>query len=233
MKYFLYLYFILNSLIHAETHTVRLGNTKIAIIKHKGKGKTFVHLHESEVTALAAARLYVAKEGGTLITLKHSGERNVVFYLRGVRYEFDPNRIFTDKGIRTTLKQFGHYSPAAHFEVKKLANQILVLIPPGKVVAVHNNNRNYSLKEYFPKHSLARDANALYYRSFSNLRNFYFVTRREEYLRLKKLKFNVALQAKHAQDDGSLSYHFANKNYVNIESAYGALSAQLKMLRSA
>lgn len=232
MKYFLYLYFIFNSLIHAETHTLKLGNTKVVIIKQKGKGKTFVHLHENEVTALAAARLYVAKVGGTLITIKHSGERNIVFYLKGVRYEFDPNRIFTDQGIRKTLKKFGRYSPEAHFAVKKLANQILVLIPMGKVVAVHNN-RDYSIKEYFPKHPLARDVKALYYRSNSNHRNFYFVTKRTEFNRLKKLKFNVALQAKNAQDDGSLSYYLANKNYINIETAYGALSTQFKMLRSA
>ncbi|MBA2656627.1 MAG: protein tyrosine phosphatase [Tatlockia sp.] len=232
MNCILYLSFFLSSLFATETYTVKLGNSKVAILKTAGKGKTFVHLHESEVTALKAARIYLMKNGGTLITLKHSGKRNVIFYLKGSRYEFDPNRIFTDKGIRKTLKQFGHYSPKAHAEVKKLAKTIIKLLPPGKIVAVHNN-RFYSIKEYLPKHSLAADIGAMYYQPKSNSRNFYFVTKRQEYKRLKSMKFNVALQSKKAQDDGSLSYYLTEQNYINIEAAYGALNTQLKMLASA
>lgn len=220
------------NLVHAETYKVKLGKTKVSILRQKGTGKTFVHLHQNEVTALAAAKNYVAKEGGSLITLKHSGERNIVFFLEGVRYEFDPNRIFTDNGIKRTLKQFGPYTTMAHQEVKKLANKIIALLPPGKIVAVHNN-RSYSIKEYLPNHALAADAKALFYLPHTNHRNFYFVTNKADFTRLKKLKFNVALQAKNAQDDGSLSYYFAGKPYINVESAYNALEAQLNMLRKA
>ncbi|MBA2709884.1 MAG: protein tyrosine phosphatase [Tatlockia sp.] len=204
----------------------------VQIIKTNGKGKTFVHVHENETTALAAARLYILKKGGTLITLKHSGKRNIVFFLDGVRYEFDPNRIFTSQGIKKTLHKYGHYSQSAFFEVKKLAKEILCLIPPGKIVAVHNN-KNYSLKEYFPTHHLAADSKALAYQPHTSLRNFYFVTKGQEFSRLKRLKYNVALQSHKAQNDGSLSYYYSKKNYINIEAAYGALNAQLKMLRSA
>ncbi|ARG99340.1 protein tyrosine phosphatase [Legionella micdadei] len=232
MKYFLYLFLIVSSLVHAQTHVVKLGDTKVRVIKLHGRGKTFVHLHESEFTALAAAKCFIKREGGSLITLKHSGKRNVEFYLRGVHYEFDPNRIFTDKGIKRTLKKYGPYSLAAHREVKKLANKIIRLLPKGKVISVHNN-RNYSIKEYFPNRSLAKDAKALHYRAFTNHRNFYFVTKKEDYERLKRLNFNVALQSNHAQDDGSLSYYLATKNYINIESGYGEMVAQLKMLHYA
>ncbi|MBA3535475.1 MAG: protein tyrosine phosphatase [Tatlockia sp.] len=233
MNFLIYLYFVLNTMMCTETYTVKLGDTKVHIIKTNGKGKTLVHVHENEVTALAAARLYVVRKGGTLITLKHSGQRNIVFHLKGLRYEFDPNRIFTNEGIRKTLHKYGHYSQGAYVEVKKLATKILCLLPKtGKIVAVHNN-RDYSIKEYFPKHSLAADIMALYYRPNSNYRNFYFVTKKQEYNRLKSKKFNVALQAKKPQNDGSLSYYLGKKNYINIEAAYGALNAQLKMLRSA
>ncbi|KTC78264.1 protein tyrosine phosphatase [Legionella brunensis] len=233
MKYFVYLLLMISSLIHAETVTVKLGDTKVNVIKHAGRGKTFVHLHENEVTALQAAKIYVKREGGTLITLKHSGKRNIVFYLKKTRYEFDPNRIFTNKGITKTLKQFGSYSPEAHQEVRKLARKIICMIPSGKVIAVHNNNRSYSLKEYLPRHSLAADAKALNYVPQSNYRNFYFVTQRQDFNRLKNLHFNVALQANKATDDGSLSYYLGNKVYINIEAAYDALKQQLKMLYDA
>lgn len=229
MKYFFYLCLIATSLVHAKTYTVKLGKTKVNIIKQYGKGKTFVHLHENEVTALKAAKTYIAHKGGTLITLKHSGKRNIVFYLRNVRYEFDPNRIFTDKGIKKTLKKLGPYSIAAHHEVKKFANKIKRLLPKGKIIAVHNN-RDYSMKEYFPHHPLAGDVRALHYYPKNSYRNFYFVTKSKEYNRLANLKFNVALQANKASDDGSLSFYLGKKNYINIESAYDALKEQVKMI---
>ncbi|KTD20421.1 protein-tyrosine phosphatase [Legionella lansingensis] len=223
----------ISTLLHAETYTAKLGDTNVKIIRQMGKGKTFVHLHENEHTAFQAAKMYIAREGGSLIALKHSGNRNIVFHLHKQRYEFDPNRIFTDTGIKKTLKKFGSYSPEAHQEVKKFANKIISLLPAkGKVIAVHNN-RGYSLKEYLPHHSLARDAKALNYVPCTSYRNFYFVTKNQEYQRLKKLKFNVALQSDHATDDGSLSYYLGHKNYINIEAAFYALKQQLKMLYNA
>ncbi|MCC5015629.1 MULTISPECIES: protein tyrosine phosphatase [unclassified Legionella] len=230
MKYLIFFYLIVHSLVYAATYPVMLGNTKVEIIKQYGKGKTFVHLHENEKTALAAAKTFIKAKGGSLITLRHSGTRNIVFHLRRVRYEFDPNRIFTDRGIKKTLKQYGSYSPAAHTEVSKFADKIKRLLPKNETVVAVHNNRTYSIKEYFPKHPLAKDIKALHYRPKSNYRNFYFVTKSEEYRRLKKLKFNVALQSNSATDDGSLSFYLAKKNYINIESAFGALKDQLRML---
>ncbi|KTC75348.1 protein-tyrosine phosphatase [Legionella birminghamensis] len=233
MIYFSYLYFLFTGIFHTEIHTFTIGDvTKIQIIKQAGQGKTLVHLHENENTALQAAKLYVDSNGGTLITLRHSGKRNIVFYIKKDRYEFDPNRIFTDTGIKKTLSQYGKYSLAAHQEVKRFAKTILELIPPGKVIAVHNN-QGYSIREYFPKHPLALDAKALNYLRNSNFRNFFFVTREEEFARLKRLAFNVALQSDKAQDDGSLSYFLGRENYINIEAGYGQLTAQLQMLFNA
>ncbi|KTD66267.1 hypothetical protein [Legionella spiritensis] len=237
MKYLLYLcLFFISSLLYAEIrseiHTIKLGDTPVQIVREGESGNTFVHLHENERTALKAAERFIAQQGGTLITLRHSGQRNIVFRINKVTYQFDPNRIFTDQGIKKTLRQYGPYSGAAHREVKRLAQGIIRLIPPGKVIAVHNN-KGYSMTDYFPGHPLARDAKAWHHPPGTNTRNFYFVTRYQEYLRLKKLKYNVVLQADHAQNDGSLSYYLAGNNYINIESAHGQLDAQFKMLNHA
>jgi hypothetical protein len=220
----------------AKTYTVLLGNTPVTIVqettpkKSATKGATtLVHFHENETTALSAAKKYIHKKGGTVITLRHGGSRNIVFRIHHVRYEVDPNRIFTDKGIQLSLKQFGHYSKSAHQQVKALATRIVALIPAGKVIAVHNN-RHYSLKEYFPHRPMHHNAKAVHYLQHSNIRNFYFVTDPHEYQRLKTLRFNVALQAPRAQDDGSLSYYLGKSNYINIEAGYGELKAQLGML---
>jgi len=230
MDFLVGLYCLVN-LPNTDIYTVKLGDTPVKIVrKTNSVGKTLVHLHENETTALKAADLYVDLEGGTLISLKHSGKRNIVFHLKKVKYEFDPNRMFTDSGIKKSLTQFGHYSIAAHCQVNQLANLVKRLLPAaGKIIAVHNN-KSYSMKDYLPTHSLAGDAKKLHHQARSSYRNFYFVTLNKEFARLSFNQFNVALQSRIAQNDGSLSYYLANRNYINIETSYGQLSTQLKML---
>jgi len=219
---------------HATNYPVHVGNTKVIIhIQKKGKGKSFVHVHRNETTALAAAKAIIAVEGGSLMTLVHSGGRNIVFNLHNTRYEFDPNRIFTDTGIRKTLTQYsGTYTPAAHTEVKKLADKIKMLLPEGKIIAVHNN-QSYSFKDYLPGHNLANDAQKLHFHDETNYRNFYLVTKHQDFSRLKERNFNSILQADMASDDGSLSIYLADRNYVNVEAGYNQLAAQIKMLQYA
>ena len=220
-------------MVHAGQYSVKVGDSTVLIKQyHHRCGKAFVHLHQNETTALKAARAIVKAKGGSVLTLVHSGERNVVFHLRKTRYEFDPNRIYTDKGIKKTLLQFGHYSLAAHREVSKLANKITSLLPQGKIIAVHNN-QDYSLNDYLPGHGLAADATLLHVNQDHFFRNFYLVTQKKDYKRLKQLKFNSILQAKQATDDGSLSVFLAGSDYINVEAGYDQLVAQIKMLRRA
>jgi len=217
----------------AVNHTVMVGNERVVIQQIVGKkGKTYIHVHHNEQTALKAAKTVVRKEGGTLITLIHSGGRNIVFHLNKKRYEFDPNRIYTDAGIKKTLNQYSTYSPEAHKEVKKLALRIKELLPEGKVIAVHNNS-SYSLKNYLPGNDLASDAKVVYMSPRNYYRNFYLVTKMKDYLRLKMEGFNGVLQKSTATDDGSLSVYLAKSEYINVEAGYDQLLEQIKMLQHA
>jgi hypothetical protein len=218
----------------AINHKVMVGDEPVVVQQIKGRdnGKTYVHVHHNEQTALKAAKTVVSQEGGRLITLVHSGGRNVVFHLNNQRYEFDPNRIYTDVGIKKTLTQYSQYTPEAHQQVKKLADAVKELLPEGKVVAVHNNS-SYSLKDYLPGHQLARDAKALHMSPDNYYRNFYLVTRLKDYLRLKMDGFNGILQKKTATDDGSLSIFLAKSEYINVEAGYDQLIEQIKMLQYA
>lgn len=233
MRYALLLLLSCMNFAYATNYVVKLGDSKV-IIKHhsQGKGKAFVHLHQNETTALKAAKAVIKTQGGSVLTLVHSGQRNIIFHLHNNRYEFDPNRIFTDPGIKKTLLQFGAYSPEAHVEVKKLADKIKKLLPEGKIIAVHNNE-SYSLKNYLPGRSLAHDAKALNYVEKNHYRNFYLVTQKNDFLRLKELNFNSVLQAFNATDDGSLSVYLSGSDYINVEAGYGHLAAQIKMLEYA
>lgn len=104
-----------------KTYRVQVGDALVKVLYYRGKGKTFVHVHQNEKTALRAAKTVILKQGGSLITIVHKGGRNVVFHIKKSRYEFDPNRIFTREGIKKTLRRYSHYSPAAYTEVNKLA----------------------------------------------------------------------------------------------------------------
>lgn len=219
--------------VYASEHSIKLGDSNVTILQEQyGKGKSFIHVHQNETTALRAARSVIRSQGGSLITLVHSGQRNIVFSLHHKRYEFDPNRIYTDHGIHKTLSEFGAYSPEAHAAVKHLADEIKRLLPSGKIIAVHNNE-TYSLHDYLPGHSLASDARLLHKNEQHYYRNFYLVTQEMDYHRLTKMNFNSVWQAIAATDDGSLSVFLAHRDYVNVEAGYDQLSAQIAMLQNA
>lgn len=223
----------LPSLAAVINYPVSLGNTKVNIQKITFKnGKNFIHLHQNEKTALLAAKKYIKRYGGSLITLKHKGTRNISFTIHKKHYEFDPNRIYTDAGIKETLSSFGNYDKHAHQEVKKLAKKISSLLPKGKIIAVHNN-QHYSFKNYFPGHENAKDAALLNSGRKRSYRNFFLVTKKREHKRLAHKKFNSILQSTHAEDDGSLSILLKEKNYINIEAGYNQLKAQLDMIKNA
>ena len=65
---------------------------------------SFINLHDDENTSVEAANDFLSKYGGALLQLKHTGKRNFNFILNGQSFSFDPNRIFTEKGIKATLQ---------------------------------------------------------------------------------------------------------------------------------
>ena len=217
---------------HPLLTMVGLGDSIVFIAQEKnGEGKAFVHLHQNETTALKAARFIVNTEGGQLLTLIHKGSRNIVFHMNNKRYEFDPNRIFTDAGIKKTLTEFGNDDQDARQAVRHLAHAIKKLLPKKTtVIAVHNNNQ-YSLLDYYPDHNLTQDAQSLHINLARFYRNFYLVTSQSDFLRLKNLGFNSILQAPLANNDGSLSILLSHNRYINVEAGYDQLTEQINMLR--
>ena len=212
---------------------VQLGDSTVMIEQQRcGQGKAFVHLHQNETTALQAAMTVVQSDGGSVLTLIHSGGRTITFHLNDKTYEFDPNRMFTAAGRKKTLTDLSEYTPEADRLVKKLATKVQSMLPKGKLIAVHNN-KAYSLNDYLAGHELASDARALYVSQDEFYRNFYLVTKRSDYLRLKKLNLNSILQATTATDDGSLSVRLARQPYINVEAGFDELTAQIRMLRLA
>lgn len=222
------------SAVAAEVQPVRLGDTEVSLVvtRYGAGGYTFVAIHENESTAVAAARTVLARYGGRLIQLKHGGTRNVSFKLGGRAYSIDPNRIFTDAGIRATVR--GGYSPEVHQAVKAFAAEIIKRLEGSRaIVALHNNtNGSYSIRQYQGRGPLAADAAEVHVVEAQDPDDFFFVTSRRLFAVIKAGGFNVALQSASVSDDGSLSVYSARHGimYVNVEAENGHQAAQTKML---
>lgn len=202
---------------------------------------TMLNVHENEDTSVAAGKVIIQLSGGRLIKLSHSGKRLVRFGLNGQNYAFDPNRIFSDAGIRRTLEtqSEGAYSEAAHSAVKTFATQYLArfaLEREPAIIALHNNGGTFSIRIYQPGGEHADAAANVHASQRRNPRDFFYVTDPRFFDYLKQRDFNVVLQDNdRAPDDGSLSIFFAHKKipYLNIEAGMDHLNAQIEMVRVA
>lgn len=226
---------LLPTIIQAQTLAIKLGNNTVYIDIHtQGNGNNFVHLHSNETTALKAAQQVLKQKGGTLITLKHNGGRNISFKLNGKTYRFDPNRMFTAEGRKKSLKKLSHYDKKAAEEITNLSNKVLSLIDNDKAIITAHNNRNYSMKNYYKGGNMQNDAKAVYKNPKRYYRNFFFVTQAKDFHYFKQQGFNVVLQNNaHASDDGSLSVALAKRQYINSEAGYDQLKQQIEMLTAA
>lgn len=217
----------------AAGDTVMVGETAVILkVTARGREPTFIALHENESTSVEAAKAMMAYSGGTLIELKHTGARNLTFRLGGTQYEIDPNRMFTDRGIKVNLRP---YSTEAHAAVAALAQRIIRKLSR-RVVALHNNtDGGYSILQYQAGQKYANEAAMPpHVVEGQDPDNFFFVTPPNDFARLKKAGFNVVLQAGQPSDDGSLSVYCSRNgiNYVNVEAQHGSRKEQIKMLHA-
>ena len=228
-----------------DTYTLRqtttyykMGNRNIGIVSYKynnNPGIVMMSLHDDEATAIETSKQVLRKTGGYLIKINNDSARFISFKLNGVTYRFDPNRIFTQTGIISSLKQQGHYSAGAATVVKNFAKFILSKIPAGTptLIALHNNHiGDYSIYTY-AYGGLVKDRREIYIDSIHVADNFFITTDEIIYNKIRSFGYNVALQDNRAaKDDGSLSIYYGkkNKSYVNVETLHGKPEVQFNML---
>jgi len=217
-----------------EYHT--LGDTRVGITVHAYPNEgnhVFVQLHDNETTAEAVTTDLLRTEGGMMVQVENNGQRLLRFGLGGREYRFDPNRIFTDAGIRKSLQLYGPYSAEAHREVSGLARALLKTFPKqATVIAVHNNTDGaYSVASY--RGSRRKDAAAVHLQPGMDSDDFIYSTDSLLFDSCRKAGFNAVLQHNQAvEDDGSLSVYFGRLGgrYVNIEAQHGHEAVQRRMI---
>ena len=205
-------------------------------------GLRYVNLHEDEQTSVEAAAALLQRWPGTLIELRAGGGRLVTFRAGWRPYAFDPNRIFTDAGLRATLRQHGSDTSMARAAVQGLRDALLALLADATVarndvdapvVALHNNGAGrYSVQAYASGGAHARDAQDVAVNPSLSPQDFFLVTRRKLFDGLRARGFNVVLQSEHPADDGSLAVWFQQQGraYVNVEALHGHAEEQQRML---
>jgi len=219
----------------------QLGVDTIHAVVHqfKSTSPTMLNVHEDETTSISAGKVSIEEQGGRLIQLEHAGTRLITFRLERQKYTFDPNRIFSDPGIETTLRKHVKYSTAAHEAIKGFATEYLQRFDLNKecvIIALHNTmDPIFSIETFLPSGRLGSDAAAMHVNPRRHKMDFFYVTEPGFFDFLKARNFNVVLQDNDkVTDDGSLSVYFSRKGipYVNIEAEMGRLKTQIEMVQA-
>jgi hypothetical protein len=198
----------------------------------------FINLHDDEITSVDAAKRVLEEYGGLLIEVENNAQRNIRFKLDRYFYMVDPNRIFSEEGIKKSLEQLGRTSDKAIDEVEKLGQRIIQLIPEESkcVIALHNNTPDlFSAIEYTPGNKRSVDSKKVYINAEQDADDFFLTTDNDLYEKLADKGFNTILQDnKYCTEDGSLSVYCGKKNirYVNCETEHGKTEQYYEMIKA-
>jgi hypothetical protein len=198
----------------------------------------FINLHDDEVTSVDAAKRVLEEYGGLLIEVENHAQRNIRFKLDRYFFNVDPNRIFSEEGIRKSLEQLGKVSNKAIDEVEKLGQRIIQLIPEEAkcVIALHNNTPDlFSVTEYTAGNKRSVDSKKVYVNAEQDADDFFLTTDNNLYEKLADKGFNTILQDnKRCTEDGSLSVYCGKKNirYVNCETEHGKTEQYYEMMKA-
>lgn len=219
----------------------KIGSTTVTFVSQCAKkqpGISWVHVHENENTAIVAAKAIIDSAGiGCYTTWKHNGDRYVSYQLQGKQYKFDPNRIYTSKGLEATLKANGAFSKQGFKAAQQLSHFFIGKYVDGNklIVALHNNSDGggLTIKGYLPGGEYANDAAEVNVNEAEDIDDFFYTTSKPIYDYLKAKGFNILLQNNATvTDDGSLSVYCGYKgmDYLNIEAQVGHLQEQKRMM---
>ena len=228
-----------SQVVTAERTTLAVGDSEVDVVVHQAEtpGLTYLNLHDDEDTGVEAALSVIRQHGGRVIELQHGGSRNVAFSIGDTSYAFDPNRMFTDQGAALTLADLSDSSQAATSAVRAFAGAMLDEIGLDSVetiITLHNNtDERYSALSYNSGGEYEADVLFVHLTDDVDPDDFFFVTDRRLYDRLRQGDFNAVLQDNaRVTDDGSLSVYAGQQGvpYVNVEAEHGHFEMQVKML---
>lgn len=231
-------FIILTSFKQDKEITLVLGSEtcKMSIRGDDDKFGKFISLHDNENSSVESyMEIETLMPSCKLYELKQNEERLIKYEYNRKVYLFDPNRIFSNVGIKGTLKKYNKNFPKEIVNgLEAFADNLLVTMKikntNNYIVAIHNNTNNeFSILSY--KNS--KDACEIYINSSEDIDNFFIVTTKTDFEYFKSNQRNVVLQSQNVIDDGSLSIYCQKNNlrYINIEAQHGHKDEQIKMIQ--
>lgn len=178
----------------------------------------FLSLHDNEDTGIKAAFEFMRLNGASITELNYGSVRNIGFSTDSAKYEIDPNRIFSPRGIHAF---YTDEEPV--YRISALADTVLDIYNyknHGYIITLHNNaDTAFSVRSYLQGAYLEQTAEAVFINPAMDEDDFIFVTVPFFFEYLKKQGVNVVLQSRTPPEDGSLSVYAAANNipYINIE----------------
>lgn len=225
-----------------QTFVYRLGDREVAVKRYEygtNGNLVMINLHHNESTSVEAARKVLAETGGILLLIENNNERLITFSRKGKTYKFDPNRMFTRRGIKASVRrQSARYSGAAMRAGKRFGKFVLKQITgnPATLIALHNNDEGrLSILSYMKDGIYQKDAADVHQNGEHDPDNFFLTTDAGLFAQLRDAGFNIVLQNnRHATDDGSLSIYYGRRgmHYVNVEAELGKVADQHIMLNA-
>lgn len=219
----------------ADTTVLAFGFDTIRIerIRYSLAPWVWLNLHENEyISVLAADSQLRQQPAGIRIRLLQCRERYLMFQEKGVVYQADPNRIFTDAGLEENLKLLNPQGvpPLIRSRIRRLRTVLIQMIGrPRLLIALHNNTPdNYSVLGYVKNpHYRTRLAPG------ADPDDFVLTTSPQWYHRLIKVPLNLSLEKNTAPNDGSFSVYARLRKlpYLNIEAEETHLDAQLYLIK--
>ncbi|MGE4130797.1 MAG: hypothetical protein AB7F86_04120 [Bdellovibrionales bacterium] len=203
----------------------------------------YFHMHINERAAKLAGEQRVQEKGGTFMYLHHySGQRNMRVIVNGTPYKFDPNRIFTDKGLQTSLEPKPNRADLDEFRkfVVWVKRNILLALQNRRrpmVTALHNNTDDDThgrlLSILTEKDLLQIDNQLVNQNTGWDIDDFFIATWPTTYQSLVDgHNPNISLRLAQPRNIGYLSNWMIEEGieYLNIESETDQLPRALRML---
>lgn len=220
-----------------------MGDARVRLLIDEVKAKrarylVYYHPHENEHGSAVIARHQVRDFGGRLLEIRSQGERLITFRLKGLTYSFDPDRMFTDTGLRRSLIHSGAFvTDAALASAQALRNPVLSQLGKGRnpIVGVQNNAEDgVDVLSYQKGGPMEDHALKVALNPKEKPHNFFVVLDERLFLKLHHAGFNAVLQSPASPDDGSLAVYCRQRKwpYVNVVAADSDIAQQQRMLKA-
>jgi hypothetical protein len=219
-------------------HTLRLEDEKVwvNIYQRPGSDLQFVNVHDNENTSAEAAKVWIRSHGGRLVELEHGRGRTVVIRRNGVLHRFDPNRMFSEHGLRESLRYHHNLTDENLALASRFAAEVVeyIGIEPGKpIIAVHNNtDGKLTIRDFRPGEWYGDDTRDVFINPAEDPDDFFFTNAPAIFEALKAMRYNVALMVANPPDRGTLA-NLVNARggvYVLVEAEHDRLQRQIAML---